>query len=186
MEGVRQSYVIKQGNFAWFALNSAFTTIFLASRTKMRVSFFKSSQSLYIPDIFPDLTRSKTNSLPPPKKMPSWKTIDKSFPLLKNGVFLFTGIYQWFSGSKSSFHFSGIYKWFPNLWGFLSPEVVDEPSYASARLVDDEGSSLTTWAANCRTGFRSIQAENTDCNLALVILLMAEILHHLGCIKPCK
>ena len=50
--------------------------------------------------------------------------------------------------------------------GFLSPEVVDEPSYASARLVDDEGSSLTTWAANCRTGFRSIQAENTDCNLA--------------------
>ena len=67
--------------------------------------------------------------------------------------------------------FSG---WNPNLrpkpfGGFLSPEVVDEPSYASARLVDDEGSSLTTWAANCRTGFRSIQAENTDCDLAFVI-----------------
>lgn len=52
------------------------------------------------------------------------------------------------------------------LGDFLPTEVVDEPSYASARLVDDEGSSLTTWAANCRTGFRSIQAENTDCNLA--------------------
>ena len=43
-------------------------------------------------------------------------------------------------------------------------QVVDQPSYESARLVDvNDGHLLTTWAANCRTGFRQIAAENTDC-----------------------
>ena len=132
----------------------------------MRVSFFKSSQSLS-EDIFLAVRPSKKMGLED----------DQSFPLLKNGV-PFSGIYQWFTVLTDFFGLESQPLAEP-FGGFLSPEVVDEPSYASARLVDDEGSALTTWAANCRTGFRSIQAENTDCNLAFVILLMEEILHQL-------
>jgi len=65
---------------------------------------------------------------------------------------------------------------------FFQPTVVDEPSYASARLVDDEGSALTTWAANCRTGFRSIQAENTDCTGAWVGMQW-QTSHEVRCVK---
>lgn len=52
---------------------------------------------------------------------------------------------------------------------FFTPSVVDQPSYESARLVDiNEGHLLTTWAANCRTGYRHIAPENTDCTGAWV------------------
>lgn len=44
--------------------------------------------------------------------------------------------------------------------------MVDQPSYDSSRLVDDD--LLTTWAANCRTGWRNVGAENTDCTHAWV------------------
>eukprot|EP00438_Fugacium_kawagutii_P034711 Skav216625 [mRNA] locus=scaffold3008:396450:403267:- [translate_table: standard] len=40
--------------------------------------------------------------------------------------------------------------------------VVDQVAYDSSRLTDAD--QLTTWGANCRTGFRLISAENTDCH----------------------
>ena len=154
----------------------------------MRVFFFKSSQSLS-ENILLAVRPSKKMGLEDDQSFPLLKN-GLSFSRSENS-FLFQGStpgdekavtilssswrsrVTFFTTKKVTF---GLFTDFFGLetqppakivwWIFFPTEVVDEPSYASARLVDDEGSSLTTWAANCRTGFRSIQAENTDCNLA--------------------
>ena len=46
------------------------------------------------------------------------------------------------------------------------PSTVDQPSYASSRMVDDD--KLTTWAANCRTGFHNVYTDVTNCTHAWV------------------
>ncbi|CAJ1349731.1 unnamed protein product [Effrenium voratum] len=48
----------------------------------------------------------------------------------------------------------------------FTPSAVDQPSYSASRMVDDD--LLTTWAANCRTGFELVDTDFTNCSGAWV------------------
>ncbi|CAJ1349729.1 unnamed protein product [Effrenium voratum] len=63
---------------------------------------------------------------------------------------------------------------------FFSSTTVDQPSYASSRIVDED--PLTTWAANCRTGFNYIATEKTDCTGAWVGMQWS-VSYEVRCVK---
>eukprot|EP00913_Durusdinium_trenchii_P034544 g32317.t1 len=71
---------------------------------------------------------------------------------------------------------------------FFQPSVADQISYHSSRIVDKETevstgltSQLTTWAANCRTGFLTNAAEDTNCSGAWVGLQWQKA-HEVRCV----
>ena len=57
---------------------------------------------------------------------------------------------------------------------------VDQPSYETSRMVDDD--LLTTWAANCRTGFEFVDTELTNCTDAWVGMQWSTA-HEIRCVS---
>ena len=62
----------------------------------------------------------------------------------------------------------------------FQPSAVDQPSYVTSRMVDDD--KLTTWAANCRTGFHYVDTDLTNCTNAWVGMQWAAA-HEIRCVS---
>ena len=60
------------------------------------------------------------------------------------------------------------------------PSAVDQKSYDTSRMIDDD--KLTTWAANCRTGFHYVDTDLTNCTHAWVGMQWAGA-HEIRCVS---